>query len=107
MGPPPTRRSPVPNSRRVLRHPASRGADCAVDGCNRRLHRNPAALNQLEEILTGDDIRYRPGEAEESIRVSAPDPVLAGQPLTVAVDLDNNARPRAIAEAGKRRAVLK
>ncbi|TFV72519.1 hypothetical protein E4P39_16345 [Blastococcus sp. CT_GayMR19] len=56
------------------------------------LHRNPAALDELEEILTGNDIRYRPGEGEVPIRVAAPDLSLAGQPVTVIVDLDDDAR---------------
>jgi pimeloyl-ACP methyl ester carboxylesterase len=55
------------------------------------LHRNPAALDELEEILTATPIRWRP-PAPVSVRVTAPDLTLAGQPLTVAVDLDDNAR---------------
>jgi hypothetical protein len=56
------------------------------------LHRNPAALHELEEILTSNDIRYKPGQSGVRIRVTAPDLLLAGQPLTVTVNLDDNAR---------------
>lgn len=56
------------------------------------LHRNRAALDELERVLAGDDIRYRPGDGEVPVRVAASDLTLAGQPLIVAVDMDHNER---------------
>lgn len=55
------------------------------------LHRNPAALDELEEILTSKPVRWRnPGTV--AARLRAPELVLAGEPLPVTVDLDEQAR---------------
>lgn len=55
------------------------------------LHRNDAALDELEEILTANPVRWR-HPATVAVRLSTPDLELEGESVTISTDLDQNAQ---------------
>ncbi|EWT00199.1 hypothetical protein N865_17525 [Intrasporangium oryzae NRRL B-24470] len=59
------------------------------------LHRNPAALDQIEEILTTASVRRRASQPVK-VRVRAPDLTLAAEALQIEADIDGEDRRHAL-----------
>jgi hypothetical protein len=64
----------------------------AVDGVG-SLQSNPVVLDEIEAIITASPVRYRAG-GTAPVRVTAPQLVLLGEPITVAVDVEPDSSGR-------------